>query len=425
MSASDQVKTEDSGEDYTLRETARYVPAPHTATEKAAMEAALAIPTPVRPRSRHALATRVMTGAALVAIAVVLPDLSLGAMGKPETRVAMDKAFEVLPQSLWTPTARSGQPVYAPIRAAEQIAPEAIAFSRTARDSDFNRIIPIAVLESGSERFDLAFAGGFKAVELPQARMTSLSGGLPQQAPPSPRLRSPAVRTRAIDIPQIAKLPPVERKLPGVGGDRARLQNALSSAAREAVPVGAAPVNAAANTSSSISTEPAFAGPFGASADARGALPAPPQMPAGEDVVRALPLSPAAPDAGLDAAREAALVPKSKLDARINGILTGHIDFRQLDGTIALRLRSVLGVLRDQFSDDEFAHLLSGTSADRYVPLAELQSAGIPVRYNPAYDEVDFGIDYKDAPNAKKVQIPQIGIPGAADQSVMIEQIPR
>lgn len=47
------------------------------------------------------------------------------------------------------------------------------------------------------------------------------------------------------------------------------------------------------------------------------------------------------------------LVIKTRLDARINGVITGKVDFRQLDGTIAIRLGSVVDMLRNRFGADE------------------------------------------------------------------------
>ena len=103
----------------------------------------------------------------------------------------------------------------------------------------------------------------------------------------------------------------------------------------------------------------------------------------------------------------------------------GSVDFRQLDGTIALRLGSVLDMLRDRFTAAEFAQLSAGQSGNAYVTLAQLQSAGIPINYNPAYDEVEFGIDYDDAPQAGKVQVEQIGAPTVGANRAVIDQISR
>lgn len=59
------------------------------------------------------------------------------------------------------------------------------------------------------------------------------------------------------------------------------------------------------------------------------------------------------------------------------------------------------------------------------MTLAQLQAAGVPISYDPVYDEVAFGIDYKDAPQAVKVQVEQIGPPTFRSDAALIDQIPR
>ena len=109
----------------------------------------------------------------------------------------------------------------------------------------------------------------------------------------------------------------------------------------------------------------------------------------------------------------------------MNGVLTGSVEFEQRDGTIAVRLGSVVDMLSDRFSAEELAQLRTGRGLDNYMTLEELQAAGIPISYSPAYDEIEFGIDYNDAPQAAKVQVEQIGAPTATSDAVMIDQIPR
>ena len=47
----------------------------------------------------------------------------------------------------------------------------------------------------------------------------------------------------------------------------------------------------------------------------------------------------------------------------------------------------------------------------------------MPIRYDPAYDEVEFGIDYDDAPQSAKVQIEQIGVATTVDERAVFDQI--
>jgi len=119
------------------------------------------------------------------------------------------------------------------------------------------------------------------------------------------------------------------------------------------------------------------------------------------------------------------LVEKSQLDARVNGVLTGSVDFQQLDGTIAIRLGSVVDMLHDRFAPSELERISGAGALGSFVTLAQLQSAGIPIRYDPVYDEVEFGVEYDDAPHAAKVQMEQIGSPTLGSNRTGIEQIPR
>ena len=123
------------------------------------------------------------------------------------------------------------------------------------------------------------------------------------------------------------------------------------------------------------------------------------------------------------AAAETVLVPKTTLDARVNGVLTGSVDFQQLDGTIAIKLGSIVDMLRERFSSSELDRLQASASMDSFVTLDQLQAIGVPINYNPAYDEVEFGIDYDDAPEAAKVQVEQIGAPTIGGDRVLIDQI--
>lgn len=119
------------------------------------------------------------------------------------------------------------------------------------------------------------------------------------------------------------------------------------------------------------------------------------------------------------------LVIKTRLDARINGVITGKVDFRQLDGTIAIRLGSVVDMLRNRFGADELNRIRGAGGLDSFLTLAQLQAAGVPISYDPVYDEVAFGIDYKDAPQAVKVHVEQIGSPTFRSDAALIDQIPR
>lgn len=497
---------------------AHLLPAPLTVAELAAREASLHT-----SQHRRAMNARMMAGAAAVAVAVTIPDMSLGAMGTPLMRISMEREVAELPATLWSPSAGATTPVYAPVIAAEEIAPDAVTMGNLVTYREIDQVIPLEFLATGADRFELAFAN----IEMPTVESVSLSARVRRDQMTAPRLAEavraplaglvevqqvtvsngfPGATTPAFEgvgaseaptaefgevsqrtvsrgfvaapAPEVATLDasglppsvvlssafaPVEERtvsrgfvaapIPGFNGteaprapraDLVEVQQLTVSRGFQARPApglarraealapattSVGPVTRQSVSAANESIEAAFAGAIDVSNEARRSIPTvsgrEPQLPApvaaGETQLVPIP----APDAGVSAsaAAQAELVQKTKLDARLNGVLTGSVDFRQLDGTIAIRLGSVVDVLHERFSPGEIEHLRAGDSIDTFVTLAELQAAGIPISYNPAYDEVEFGVDYQDAPYAGKVQIDQIGAPTVGTQRAGIDQI--
>ena len=399
---------------------ARLMPAPATAMEKAVLAASRA----QRPvRSRMSNKTRAAFGTAAVVVAVALPNLSLGAMAgsfggeyfggpepvpEPVTRTTLETT-RALATEVWSPAQEPAGPIYADaISDAERT--EALT-SRTSL-SEFERELPVAILGAGSVEFDLAFAG----VEMPTGFIAPPSLSRVDGPAPLFSARRDTIRTASVDIDQITDMDLVVKATPENAGEQGTVLSAATSTART-------------DAISNRSVEAAFAGAIDASNAVRSALPiaraSTPSQPQARNVQRAIPVAAPPPELRGAAAAETALVPKTKMDARVNGVLTGSVDFQQGRGTIAIRLRSVANVMREQFSRAEYDAILGGRSIDSFVPIAELQAAGIPINYNPAYDEVEFGIDYQDAPNAKKVQVDQISVAPVGSELTAIEQIPR
>lgn len=414
---------------------AHLLPAPHSAAELAAMEAAIASPVRMPSLTR----TRVLVGTAALAVALTLPDISLGAIAAPYARIDLGEQNPPLPASVWTPSARPVGPAYAPVVAAGDVVPASMTFSSRTNYPSFERTMPVSILEAGSERFDLAFAGvalpGVEQVSLRPLALAPLAPSMPprRQRPEAPALPAPSLtpaapppRAHLVAVPQIT----VSR------GFRASPAPGISFRTSALTSEGSGDLGASASNGA---IEAAFAGVIDASGAARDSIPLAPSRPAAsppvpraapvqtptvrQPVARAIGSRVPEPRVGTGAAAEALLVPKTRLDARVNGVLTGSVDFRQLDGTIAIRLRSVVEMLQDRFSSSEIDHLRQGQAIDSFITLAELQAAGIPIRYNAAYDEVEFGIDYDDAPNAGKVQVEQIGAPTLGADRVGMEQL--
>ncbi|MGJ8606255.1 MAG: hypothetical protein ACSHXH_19250 [Marivita sp.] len=298
--------------------------------------------------------------------------------------------------------------------------------------------MPLGFLETGSERFDLAFAG----VEVPSPVAFSISAGLPDQLPAAIR-RTPAVtRPRLIDIPQISglSLAPLPRaqnadQQPSRQQSASQQTTYQQSASRPRRELSASAMTSRELAIANEAIEAAFAGTLDLSGGVRETLPgasaSEPQtaQPASEQSAGMVPIPiPETSQSGSGSgsgAGPAVLVQKTQLDARVNGVLTGAVDFEQRDGSIAVRLGSVVDMLQDRFSASELAQLQSGNAADTFITLADLQAAGIPISYDPVYDEVSFGIDYEDAPQADKVQVEQIGTPSMGSDRTVMDQISR
>ena len=412
-----------SGEDHNFGEQndllpcARLIPSPHTAIEKAALAAQAYSGSSEKPFTK----ARIAIGTAAAAVAIAVPNLSLEAMvssvsgpfvSEPEVEPVQPKTVSaVVPTQVWTPAEIAAGPVYARELTEKE---EELSFTARPDLSSFDRELPLAVLDVGSQEFDLAFAG----VEIPSLLTATVSAGLADSPVNLTQSRSSAIATQTIAIEQITTLDVVVRATP---------ENVTENQQGLAVSSSSVGTDAIANRS----VEAAFAGAIDVSSAVRDSLPIAPNAqpdasrPQVEEVRQAIPAAEPFPQVSATAAAQAALLPKAKLDARVNGVLTGSVDFQQGQRTIAIRLRSVANVMREQFSKAEYDTILGGRSIDSFIPLAELQAAGIPINYNPAYDEVEFGIDYQDAPNAKKVQINQISVTPAGTDLTAIEQIPR
>lgn len=377
---------------------------------------------------------RVLAGVTALAIAVTLPDISLSAMTSPYFKVTMREPSPVLSQPIWSPQVRAVKSGYAPVAVPEELDPSAVTATTRTTFVDDDRLRPLTFLEIGSEQFDLAFAG----VQMPAPVAFTVAPALPSQRAGQlvgqVRSMTSPIRTKTLDIPQITsnvRVAPVQaRRAPD------RPLTASSNIAR----------SAAFDNETAVA---AFAGTLGVSTDLRGTLPVSPvpqrqisqpqvpqtqapqpqaPQPQRQEPARAVPLP--VPKTGTSGAasatdRQTELVIKSRLDARINGVVTGQVDFRQMDGTIGIRLGSVVDMLRNRYQSAELDALIGARALDAFVTLAQLQSAGIPIDYDPVYDEVDFGVDYNDAPQAVKVQVEQIGAPVFTSETAMIDQIPR
>ncbi len=362
---------------------------------------------------------RLLVGTAVVAASVTIPDLSVGAMDAPYFRIDVRERSNVLEQPIWSPAAGATAPVYASANAAEQIAPTSLTFSGRSQPNGVDQMMPLGFLEAGSQRFDLAFAG----IASPTPISFAISVGPSRPSGVNVSAGPAALRARLIDVPQISNVSGLTPRAGGQGAggtiDTLRstgLPSGLSSGRDASAQVQRSV--AAANASVAA----AFAGPLDVSDGMRSILPI---AEPSDQTARAVPLPAPSTDIGASAAAQAELVTKTHLDARVNGVVTGRVDFQQLDGTIAVRLGSIVDLLRDRYSASELDRIAGASGLDAFLTLTQLQAAGVAISYDPVYDEVEFGADYDDAPQAAKVQIEQIGAPSVGSDQVMMDQIPR
>ena len=116
---------------------------------------------------------------------------------------------------------------------------------------------------------------------------------------------------------------------------------------------------------------------------------------------------------------------KAQLVTRVDGKTAGAVDFRQTPQGLIVRIGSVVEVLADRFAPDEIARIRASSAGDTYVSLAELQAKGIPISYDPVYDEFNVGLTDTRPKSARKVHIDQITSPERGIDATGMAQVPR
>lgn len=133
----------------------------------------------------------------------------------------------------------------------------------------------------------------------------------------------------------------------------------------------------------------------------------------------------AAPEAA-QAGPEPALSPRlfeGRLVTRIAGIEVGAVEFQQAGGEISVKLGSLLDMVSARIPAEDLARLRTSSSAEIFLPLAQLKDAGLPIAYDPVYDEITIGGGPSPDSEAKS-HIDQIAPQQAGPSRTMIEQIP-
>lgn len=116
---------------------------------------------------------------------------------------------------------------------------------------------------------------------------------------------------------------------------------------------------------------------------------------------------------------------KSQLTTRVDGKMAGKVDFRQTSAGLQVRLGSIVELLGDRYDPAQIARIRASSAGDLYLPLAQLQAQGIPISYDPVYDEFNVGLVDTRPKAARKVHMDQISAPERGLGSTGIDQVRR
>jgi hypothetical protein len=81
----------------------------------------------------------------------------------------------------------------------------------------------------------------------------------------------------------------------------------------------------------------------------------------------------------------------TRMAVRMDGKVLGKVAFQVADGHVSVRVGQVLDLFESGFDTARFAALRGSTAADQFVSLERIQRAGVPLHYDPVYDELVLG----------------------------------
>jgi len=131
------------------------------------------------------------------------------------------------------------------------------------------------------------------------------------------------------------------------------------------------------------------------------------------------------PGLGTSSAAPFALAIAARLVTRVDGKVAGTVDFQQTATGLTVRLGSIVDVLSDRYDPAQIARIQSSTARNVYLSLTDLQAQGIPISYDPVYDEFNVGQTDTRPRSARKVHIDQISAPERGQGSAAIGQVRR
>ena len=133
----------------------------------------------------------------------------------------------------------------------------------------------------------------------------------------------------------------------------------------------------------------------------------------------------AAPAPGLGTNAPFPLDIKSQLVTRVDGKAAGAVDFQQTANGLTVRLGSIVDVLSDRYDSAQIARIRGSAASNIYISLADLQAQGIPISYDPVYDEFNVGQTDTRPKSARKVHMDQISTPERGLGTTAIDQVRR
>lgn len=158
-----------------------------------------------------------------------------------------------------------------------------------------------------------------------------------------------------------------------------------------------------------------------ASAKAAAAAPASPAIAAAAPIP-----TPAVAAAIIPAAGNAARIDiASQLTTRVDGKAAGSVDFQQTSAGLKVRVGSIVEVLAERYDTDQLSRIRASAAGNAYLSLAELQASGIPISYDPVYDEFNVGLTDTRPKAARKVHMDQISAPERGIGATAMDQMRR
>lgn len=115
----------------------------------------------------------------------------------------------------------------------------------------------------------------------------------------------------------------------------------------------------------------------------------------------------------------------AQLIARVDGRNAGRLDFRQTGEGLSVRLGSLATIVGDRLDPAVLARIHGSSSANVYLSLAQLQAQGIPISYDPVYDEFNVGNGDTRPKAARKVHMDQISAPERGLNATGMAQVRR